>query len=126
MNQSRNLTKIYNLLIAVSIGIIVVCQLFKIMRWPYGSEVRLLNILFLALITVFVWIRHYRKPSKNYFDRMGLFIVLLILSIHFNKFFLFTKMSALIYPLFLFSIVWLVLRIISGITKKNIGSNNIW
>lgn len=118
MNQHKKPARIFDLIIAISIGILMIGNTFRILHWPFGKEITFLSMTSLGIIILLTGFRHFQKPKRNFLDSIGLLIVLLLISIQFNKLILFTKMEGLIRPLFILSLVWVVINVISAIRKK--------
>lgn len=120
MNQHKKPARIIDILTAISVGIILVGSIFRICHWPFAVEVKLINMFSLGSLVLFTGIKHYRKRKQNYSDSIGLLIILLIISIQFNKLVGFTKMEGLVYPLFLLSAIWILIVLITMIRKKTL------
>ena len=101
-------------------GTILTCSVFRILHWPFALEVKLLNMFSLGSLVLFTAIKHYRKRKQNYSDSIGLLILLLFISIQFNKLVGFTKMEGLVYPLFLLSTIWTLIVLLDMIRKKTL------
>lgn len=118
MNQKNKPARIVDLIIAISIGVFLIGIIFRIQHWPFVAEITYLNMVLLGVIILFIGLRHYQNSQRNYSNSIGLLIILLIISIQFNKLILFTKMRGLVGLLLLLSIVWILMNIISAIRKK--------
>lgn len=118
MNQKNKPSKIFDLIIAVFIGFLLIGNIFRIQHWPFGREITFVSMVSLGMINLFSFIRHYLKPKRKYLDSIGLLIILLIISIQLNKLILFTEMTGLIRPLLLLSVIWVAMNVLSAIRKK--------
>jgi hypothetical protein len=120
MIQNKKTARIFDLVIAISIGIFLIGNILHIQHFPFGREITILSMISLAIITLIVGIKYLQRPNRKYLDTVGLLIVLLIICIQFNKWLWFTKMAGLVCLLLLLAAVWFGLIAVSAIRKKTV------
>jgi hypothetical protein len=115
MKPNQKLTRVFDVLIIVSVVIFLVGSISRIQHWAFGKEISMIS---LGIIILLVGIKHYQKPEKNYLDSIGLLIVFLLIGVQLNKLTHSTKMIGFFGLLLLLSAIWVVLYTISLIRKN--------
>lgn len=118
MNQFKKSTRIFDLLIAIAIGVILTSNIFRVQQWPFGKEITLISMVSFGLLILFVGVKQFKKLNRNFVDSVGFIIGLLIINIQFNTWLWFTKMDSLVRPLLLLSSVWIIIFVIRELRKK--------
>lgn len=124
MNQNKRATRIFDLIIAISVGLLLAGTFFRIQHLPFETEVIFLSKVLLGVILICTGLRHYLNTKRNFLSSIGFYIILLIISIHFNKLLLFTKMTVLVSLLLFLSILWMLTFVLLALRKKAMCSSN--
>ena len=118
MSKDKKPSKVIHVLIAIFAGTILVGIIFKIFHWPYRTSINLLSSISLGAIILLLFIRFYQKSIKRILDYLELLLILLIISIQFNKWLWFTDMNILLGLLLSFTVIWIIIAVIYSIIDK--------